>query len=980
MKRILPIILTSLSVFLTYAQKTVSGKVVAHKTGVPIEFALVSIPEQGLWTTTNEKGQFHFNKVVKGKVAISISCLGFVKIDAELDTGKDENNLVYYLNPDNLLLGEVTITAQKKTDELSTSYLIDRNAINNLQIISISDILSLLPGEQTNGAKSLIAEQRIALRSQGASELDNPSLGTAIEVDGVRLSNNSTFQTTSSTGIEGVGSRNIAVGNIESIEVITGVPSVEHGDLNSGLIKINTKQGKSPLQVEVVAKPLIKSYSANKGFDLGNRRGVLNASLEYSRSIGDRSSPYTTYVRNAFGLTYRKSFREEYQPIELTVGVNGNFGGYNSESDPDYFSDTYLKQRDHTLRGNIRMKWLINQSWITGLEFATAANYSDKKHEEQINKSSSSSVASIHALESGYYIATNYDDNPDAPIYLIPAGYWYQLKYDEDKPVSYSAELKANWNKKIGKTNSYLKVGSEFARSGNYGRGEFYADKRYAPTYREFRYDQQPFVDNISFYAEEKLTLLLWQKPLQLQAGIRSDVAFIKGSEYGTVSSISPRFNSKFLLIKERAGILKNFELHAGWGDAVKLPTAKILFPIPSYSEYIAFASPTMADGTTFSAYNTMMRKPTYNPGLQWQRSRKLEIGAQSELSFANISVNVFHDKIYNPYKQTNIYSPFSYKFTSQAALNDCLIPESNRVYGIDQNSGVVTVSDKTGVYASQDLAYTTKEVLKSGDFYTNGSSVVKNGLEWIADFKPVRSLRTSFRFDGNYFYYKGLDETIEQYSPTTTMSDGSNYKYVGFYPGGNQNANGSITKRLSSNLTITTHIPVIRFIISVRLEACFYDYAQNLSEYTNSQRSFVIEHKDDYEGSSSDIYAGDQFVAMYPLYYLSFSDMNTKIPFAEKFLWAKENDKALYNDLSKLVMKSNYNYYFNAAKYSDYFSTNISLTKEIGDKISITFQANNFYNSMQKIKSSQTGYLSTAYGSGKIPSFYYGLACRLKL
>ncbi|MGC3979229.1 MAG: hypothetical protein QM751_13960 [Paludibacteraceae bacterium] len=48
---------------------------------------------------------------------------------------------------------------------------------------------------------------------------------------------------------------------------------------------------------------------------------------------------------------------------------------------------------------------------------------------------------------------------------------------------------------------------------------------------------------------------------------------------------------------------------------------------------------------------------------------------------------------------------------------------------------------------------------------------------------------------------------------------------------------------------------------------------------------------------------------------------MNTLVPFAEKFLWAKDNDKALYNDLSKMVIKTNYDYIFNANKYSDYFS-----------------------------------------------------------
>lgn len=978
------LLLSFFSIWGVDAQKTnIAGKVYIYNTKTPIEFALVSAPEQGLWATSNEKGEFILRKAAEGKISLTISSLGFVSQTVEVNIEKGNSPFDFYLKRDNLLLEEVTVTAQKKSNELATTYLIDRQAMNNLQAISLADILSLLPGKQTNGVKSLISEQRISLHSQSNTELDNPSFGTAIEVDGVRLSNNATYNTSSSDGVEGVGTRNIAVSNIESIEVITGVPSVEHGDLNSGMIRINTKKGKSPLEIEAVIKPLIKSYSLNKGFDLRKHAGTLNAFWEYSRSIGNRTSPYTTYVRNSLGLNYQTTLGREKRPLRLTAGLNINTGGYNSESDPDYFTDTYTKQKDHTVRGNIGLKWLLNQPWITGLEILSSINYADRRYENQTNMSSSSSVTSIHTTESGYHIATDQDTEQDAPIYLIPSGYWYQLMYNDDKPVSFSLEWKSTWNRKIANASSFFKLGGEFTSSGNYGKGISYADRRYAPTYREFRYDKQPFVKTMALYAEERMMFPVFEKSMELQLGIRSDINSIRGSEYGTVSSFSPRFNSKYTVIDKSEGIVKRMMLHWGYGDAVKLPSAKILFPQPSYSDRLVFASPTMSDGTSFAAYHTMVQTPIYNSGLKWQRNRKMELGMDLHLDFVKLSLNLFSDKIMNPYKTANTFTPFSYKQTSISALADCLIPETNRVYSIDQTTGIITVSDKTGEYANQQLAYTEKKMFKSGSYYGNGSTVQKRGIEWMADFATIRSLKTSFRLDGNYFYYKGLEETIEQYSPsTTTMSDGNYYKYIGYYVGGNQSANGKITKKLTSNLTVTTHIPAIRLIVSVRMEACFYDMAQNLSEYSKSARSFVLDSRSDYTPSStqSDIYAGDQFVGLYPLYYTSMDDMNTKIPFAEKLLWAKDNDKALYNDLSSLVVKSNYNYIFNRARYSSYFSSNISVTKEIGNMISITFQANNFINSMQKITNSQTGNQTSVYLSGKIPEFYYGLTCRIKL
>jgi outer membrane receptor for ferrienterochelin and colicin len=51
------------------------------------------------------------------------------------------------------------------------------------------------------------------------------------------------------SGMTGTGTRGVSVDNIESIEVITGVPSAEYGDLNSGMVRVITKKGRSPLSV-----------------------------------------------------------------------------------------------------------------------------------------------------------------------------------------------------------------------------------------------------------------------------------------------------------------------------------------------------------------------------------------------------------------------------------------------------------------------------------------------------------------------------------------------------------------------------------------------------------------------------------------------------------------------------------------------------------------------------------------------------------
>jgi hypothetical protein len=106
---------------------------------------------------------------------------------------------------------------------------------------------------------------------------------------------------------------------------------------------------------------------------------------------------------------------------------------------------------------------------------------------------------------------------------------------------------------------------------------------------------------------------------------------------------------------------------------------------------------------------------------------------------------------------------------------------------------------------------------------------------------------------------------------------------------------------------------------------------------------------------------------------------MDTKIPFEEKFLWAKENDPELYTELSRLVEKTYYKNYFRANKISAYYSANINLTKEIGDIASISFFARNFTQNLGHVKSSRTASETSLYNS-YIPDFYYGISVRLKI
>lgn len=960
---------------------SLSGKVLKEKDKSPVEFAMLYLSDNEVWAITNEKGEFVLEKVPKGKVVLHVRCMGYAQKQLELDVQKNCADMQIMLLEANLKLEEVEVTAKKKNDELTTSYVLDRTTLEHAQILNISDVSALLPGGKTQADKNLAAtrsagDNRFSLHSGNSSENGYASFGTAVEVDGVRLQNNSVLSETA-----GIDTRNISSTNIESIEIVTGIPSVEYGDLSNGIVKVNTQKGKTPIIVTLSTKPHTKQAALSKGLSLGGKAGILNLGYEYTKSTSDLASPHTAYDRNALNLTYTNKFNNSVGPLTLTAGLAGNIGGYDSEADPDLSSEKYLKMRDYTLRGNVKLNWLLNKSWITNVELSGSFNYTDKREEENVYKSSASTLPNIHSMEEGYFITTDYDVNPDASIILGPTGYWYQLGITDSKPISYAAKLKADWVHRFGMTTNRLMLGGEYNGSGNNGKGLYYDDMRYAPTWRPYRYDELPFMHNYAVYMEDKVTVPVADASyFSLSAGLRSDITYIKGSEYGTSHSFSPRFNARYVFWEKADKVVSSLAVYGGWGKSVKLPSFEVLYPSTSYADYISFASPSSEDNTTFSAYHTMPLKPVYNPDLKWQDTRQTEFGVEANIKGTRISVSAYRNKTYHPFTRTNVYTPYSYKFTDISSLTGCQIPDNDRSYAIDRQTGIVTVSDKQGNYAPQTLDYKVIDRYRGTAFWTNGSTVERKGIDWVVDFAQIQALRTSFRLDGNFYFYKGVDETLYAYnSSTMSMADGSPYQYIGYYVGSNSVANGSLSRQINTNLTVTTHIPKVRLIVSLKVEASLYNYSKNLSEYSGGNRSYALESVGDYFGDT-DIYRGDSYVATYPLYYSTWENPNERIPFAEKFAWAKEHDTALYTELAKMVSKSNTNYYFNPNKISSYYSANLSVTKEIGDFASLSFYATNFFNHMGLVKSSNTGIESSLYDSSYIPRFYYGLSLRLKL
>lgn len=914
----------------------ISGKVVDAKTGEAIAGAAVNIEDTGIWTISDEKGRFALTDIRPGTYSVLFSCLGYVDKTLSFTVKRDISELTIKLPLNTLALDGVVVTAQQDKEGMNTSLKFGTNALSHLQMTNVTDIGALLPGGKTVNP-DLTSEHAVSLRSGGLA-VGNAAFGTAIEVDGVRIGNNASFGTMS-----GVGTRNISTENVQSIEVITGVPSAEYGDLNSGMMKISTRRGRTPLSVTFSVNPRTYQASASKGIDLQDNKGVLNISAEWTRATQKLSSPYTSYTRRGFSASYSNTFRKVFR---LEAGITGNIGGMNTKDDPDAYVGTWTKVRDNVLRANTSLVWQLRKPWITNLKMDASVSFNDNMSRDHQYYSSASEMPAVHSEVEGYYLADR-----------LPKSY-FSDKIVDSKELDYAASLKYEWFRKTGATSSKLKAGVQWKATGNVGAGESYEDASLAANgYRPRPYSQYPYMHNLALYAEEDYTFPVGKTTVEVSAGLRMENLFVKNTDYKNVSSLSPRLNAKWKLSD-------NLSIRGGLGISEKLPSYYILYPEPKYRDIQTFGF-SHGESTSY-IYYTRPYSLLYNSNLKWQKNINAEFAVEAYFWRTSVSLVGFFNKTANPYAYRSIYTPFSYNILS---LPDGYVVPDDPQIRVDSQSGMVYMrSSDSEVWTPMDVKVTDKTFLESR-MPGNGDDIYRTGAELIVDFPEIAPVRTKFRLDANYTFVRYIDNTLSYYYRSGfshTSIKNRSYQYVGIYANGGNNsstANGKESHTVDANLTSITHIPEARIVITCRLEMSLLNRFRNLSSYNGQEYAYNVTAA----GTSSkggSIYDGNNYTAVMPVQYMD-EDGNI-----HPFTSVEASDPAFAN----LILKSGNAYTFDKDGYGAYLSANLSITKEIGDHVSLSFFANNFTNSRMYVKSRATG-VSAIF----TPSFCYGLTCRLK-
>lgn len=914
---------------------SISGKVVDAKTGEPVIGAAVNVEDTGIWAISDENGTFFLPDIRPGDYAVQFSCLGFVDKRLSFVVRKDIPNLTIKLDQNTLALNSVVVTAERDKEGMNTSLKFGANALNHLQMSNVTDISALLPGGKTVNP-DLTKDNAVSLRSGGLAA-GNAAFGTALEVDGVRVGNNASFGSMS-----GTGTRNISTENVQSIEVITGVPSAEYGDLNSGMVRINTRKGLTPWNITFAVNPRTYQASASKGIDLMKNRGVLNVSAEWTRATQKLSSPYTSYTRRGFSASYSNTFKNV---LKFEVGTTGNIGGMNAKNDPDAYKGTWSKVRDNVLRANTSLTWLLRKSWITNLKLDASVNYNDNRSQDHAYGSSASMLPAVHSELAGYYLADR-----------LPVSYFFD-KVIDSKELDYAASLKYEWFKKSGKRLSKLKAGVQWKANGNVGEGEYYKDPSVSANgYRPRPYSQYPFMHNVAAYLEEDYTFPIGKTSLQISAGLRLENLFVKDTDYKNVSSLSPRFNAKWK-------ISDNLSIRGGWGVSEKLPSFYILYPVQKYRDIQTFGF-SHGDASSY-VYYTQPYKMLFNENLKWQKNYNAEFGIEAYFLRTSVSLVGFFNKTKNPYTYQNIYTPFSYNIMS--VPSGYTVPDNPEIR-VDSQTGQVYMRGSNEEFWTPMATKVTDKTFFESQMPGNGDDIYRTGAELIVDFPEIAPIRTKFRLDANYAYTHYIDNTLNWTYRTgwshTSLSNRS-YQYVGIYANGGESGtyNGKESHSLNANLTAITHIPEARIIITCRLEMSLLSRFRNLSRYQGREYAYNV-NADGVESIGGSIYDSNNYTAIRPVKYM---DENGDV---HDFTDKEASDPAFAN----LIIKSGNAYTFSQDGYGAYLSANLSVTKEIGDHVSLSFFANNFTNSRMYVTSKATG-VSAIF----TPAFYYGLTCRLK-
>jgi len=563
MKQVIIIALAVLTMSLSATAHTVSGTVRDASTGEPVEWATVTAKPGGHATQTDERGHYSLS-LGSGKYTITISFVGYKTATRTVNVTADRNVSVR-LEQDSRVLGEVVVTAKESTG-LTSSSRIDRDAMTHLQPTSFSDLLELLPGNisqdpDMGSVNSIKLRETGTLGATGAKTNNEDytitSLGTLFMVDGAPVNGDANMQNVPGASSDqtspeykrdmtnrGVDMRTLSTDNIESVEIVRGIPSAEYGNLTSGLVNIKRIRRATPLTARFKADQYSKLVSVGKGFYLGNSPHIMNIDGGYLDSKVDPRDNHENYKR--LNLSARLNLRWESPSVNTTwitgVDYTGSFDNAKEDPDLNYNKIDEFKSRYSRIAYTSDLTFTLEKlKWLNLINLNSSVSYQNDRLERRKQVAPQRASVAPTSMEAGEHDGQ----------YLLSE---YIADYVSDgKPLNLFVKLKGQGKLTTGWLTQDYKAGMEWTMSKNYGDGQVYdltQPLSAAWTTRPRAYKDIPALHVLSFYAEDHLTALWGDHKVELQAGVRTQQLPGLDSRYKLSGKVyvDPRLNLKWTL------------------------------------------------------------------------------------------------------------------------------------------------------------------------------------------------------------------------------------------------------------------------------------------------------------------------------------------------------------------------------------------------------------------------------------------------
>ena len=904
----------------------ISGIVEDKDSKERIPLVAIQLTELERWTTSDMNGEFNFKNIPSGTYTIQASCLGFEKYERVITISKDVLNYKLQLIESSLGLEEVTVVAKENTS-MSSSSKIENAAIDHAQPTNLADVMQLVPGQITLNP-DMSGSNQITIRdiNSDIDPADNDAFGTAIIVDGAPIDNDGNMQTLNtasggtaqsySTAGQGVDLRQISTDNIESVEVIRGIPSVEYGDLTTGAVLVKTKAGKSPLNVKVKADPNIKQLALSKGILLpGKKNGSMNFDLDYTHAFDDLRKPAQSYRRVTGQWGYSNTLFKASSPLSINAKINYFSTFDNYKNDPDQLQEEIEKEKESKFGFQLYGKWSIQKKWLGNISYNMAGSFNKQDYYHYKLSSNNSAAPLPLAYVSG-----------ESEGVLLPSQYWSELTID-GKPYNYFANLKFETSWKIGNIGNSLMYGADWRTSGNNGEGRLYDPTRPpsgALSTRPRAFKDIPASHKLALFIEDEVEIPIGKTQLTVQAGARYNNLLPKGlfttKAYMTVE---PRINTVYDILKyDKNKTLRNLSLRFGYGQTSKTPTMLHLYPDKSYEDELSFNY-----YPDLIVVTTEVIDDTSNPDLKPITNEKFEAGVDFNFHGIKFMFTAFKETIENGYSWENQYFVMNYRKWEQL--------EGEGKNPVFQNGSIFYTEDGQ----THELAYEYDRVFTAYKSPVNNNEVNKKGLEYVIDFGRIKQIRTNFRVDGAYYYVNRIKNVIPFPEKKHISYQGAKFPFVSVFPGGK----GSTDQRLNSNIKTTTHIPDLKMVFTVSTQIIWIDKGENYWKDKNGNpvAYSLGENNEKLYGQ----YEGVDKIFIDPIGYYDI-DM----------VYHEWQNNYSFESPYAFMVKEEDSDYFDAESFPVIWQMNLKLTKEFGDNAKLSFFANNVFNHRPLHKYSRSG------------------------